>query len=508
MSDKPKLLIVDDVSENIHILSNILKDDFKIIAATSGKKALELAQKTPKPDLIVLDIIMPEMDGYEVCKQLKQNKSTKNIPVVFITSLNDAQDIEKGFECGASEFITKPILNTLVKRRLLNQITIENYNMQKTIVKNKEVIMKDNEKETILVVDDSPENIKVILEILKDSYRLIVANNGERALEILNEKSPDLILLDILMPDMDGFEVCKIIQNDDRINKIPIMFLTVLEDKKDVVKGLMLGAVDYVSKPVEPTVLKERIKTHLKLKHFQDKLLKDIQEKDDILLKQSKFAVLGEMFENITHQWKQPLSIVNMSSANIRMQKEFGELDDKILYSTLTDIESSINHLNQTINDFRDFLQDDVKKQYFCIKDVIEKTLKLLDSKFTNRNITIENNVENIEVSSVKNDLIQVLMNIFSNAENILENKVGKRIIKIESILEEDIVIIKINDNGGGIKDEVIDTMFKKYITTKSEKKGTGIGLYMTKKLIEERLNGNIKSYNENDGACFEIVSL
>ena len=320
-----------------------------------------------------------------------------------------------------------------------------------------------------------------------------------------NGLMPDIILLDILMPDINGFELCKELKSIAKYTNIPVMFLTVLEDKKDVIKGLELGAVDYVSKPVEPAILKARIQTHLKLKHFQDKLINDIKQKDDILIKQSKLATLGEMFENITHQWKQPLSIVNMASGNIRVQKDFGTLDDNNLYDSLESIETSIKHLDQTIDDFRDFLQEDSQKQYFNIKDTVTKTLILLNSKFKNIDINIQNDVQNIEIFALKNDLIQVLMNILSNAEDALKSKDGDKRIRISSNTQNDVLILKINDNGGGIKNEILDTMFDKYITTKGKKKGTGIGLYMSKKLIEERLNGEIKSYNENNGACFNI---
>lgn len=499
MNGKPKLLIVDDVAENIHMLSNLLRDDFKIIAATNGEKAIELAQKTPRPDIIVLDIIMPGMDGYEVCKKLKDNIYTKNIPVVFITSLNDPDAIEKGFACGAAEFITKPIQNTLVKKRLLNQLNLD----KKDNIE--EEILSPETKDTILVVDDSAENIQVILEILKDYYQLIVANSGEKALQILETKKPDLILLDILMPHMDGFKVCEYIKSDKKTAFIPVIFLTVLEDEKDIVKGFELGAVDYISKPVEPSVLKARIKTHLKLKHYQDRLKQDIKQKEAMLIKQSKMAVLGEMFENITHQWKQPLSVVSLTSGNIRLKKELGTLHEEELTNSLENIENSIRYLNQTIDDFRSFLNNDVEKQYFKIKDLIDSSIKLIQSRYKNLNIDIQNNVENIEVLTHKNDLVQVLMNILSNAEDALRQKKGERHILISSSLDDNIITIKISDNGGGIDDSVKERIFDKYISTKDKSDNSGIGLYMSRIIIQERLKGTIKSYNENDGACFEI---
>ncbi len=118
MNDKPKILIVDDIPENIHVLMNILKDDYAILAATSGYKAIELVASEQKPDLILLDIMMPDMDGYEVCKRIKENKESKNIPIIFVTALSQLGNEAKGFELGAVDYIIKPIVPFLVKSRV------------------------------------------------------------------------------------------------------------------------------------------------------------------------------------------------------------------------------------------------------------------------------------------------------------------------------------------------------------------------------------------------------
>jgi response regulator RpfG family c-di-GMP phosphodiesterase len=499
---KPKVLIIDDASENIHILSNMLKDDYKIIAATSGEKGIQLAKKDPKPDIIILDIIMPDMDGYEVCKILKDDPLTEDIPVVFLTSLNNTEDIEKGFACGGAEFISKPVVKSIVKTRLLNQLKIKN--------KKDDFLLeiKAQSKDTILIVDDAPENVELIMEILKEDYNVIFANSGEKALEILSVQKPDLILLDILMPDMDGYEMCEKIKDDINLKDIPIIFLTILENSKDIVRGLNLGAVDYVCKPVEPVVLKAKINTHIKLKHYQDKLKDELSMKDNILLRQSKFAILGEMFENITHQWKQPLSIISLSNETIKLEKDFGQLNDESLFGSLGDIENSTKYLVQTIDDFRGFLKDNTVKEYFNVKEVIDKTLDLLSAKLKNKGINVQNNISDCEVYGKRNDLVQVLMNILSNAIDALDanDKEYKEIFISANEINGNLTI-EVIDNAGGIDEEIKDKIFDKYITTKSSTQGgTGIGLYMSKKLVEDSLKGKITCSNIENGASFKIV--
>jgi response regulator RpfG family c-di-GMP phosphodiesterase len=503
MDKKPKVLIVDDVAENLHLLTRMLKKDYTIIATTKPNKVLELAQKNPKPDIILLDVIMPEIDGYELCQALKKNPETANIPVLFITSLNSVEDQEKGLEVGGVDFIAKPFSRKIVIQKIETQLQVKT--LQPILENRSEIDDNDNNKDTILVVDDAPENISLIVEILKQDYKVSVATSGEKSLELLNNGLvPNIILLDVVMPNFDGFEICKKIKSMPKHKDIPIIFLTILEDKKDVIKGLELGAVDYVSKPVEPSVLKARVQTHLKLKHYQDKLKSDIKLKNEILIKQSKLATLGEMFENITHQWKQPLSVISMSSGHIRIKQDLGNLDSQVLAHSLDNIENSTKYLNQTVEVFRDFLKDDVQKQYFNINELISNTLKIVHSKFSNIDIEVSNHVEDFEIYTLKNNLVQVLMNILSNAEDVLKNKDGNRNINISSTTNENQFILKIDDNGGGVDESLIDTIFDKHVTSKDD--GTGIGLYMSKKLIQERLGGEIRCYNNKDGACFEIT--
>jgi CheY-like chemotaxis protein len=213
MINKKRILIVDDVSSNIHLLMSILKQKYSIVAATNGEKALQLAKTSPMPDLILMDIVMPEMDGYEVCNRLKNDETTSHIPIIFITSLNSITEQEKSLKCGAADFITKPFSKDIVLHKVETHLNMQN--LRNTFISDfmkidKERSMND-EKQSILVVDDSPENIQVIIEVLKHDYTVSVATSAKKSLEMLeNGLMPDLILLDVIMPEMDGYEFCKI----------------------------------------------------------------------------------------------------------------------------------------------------------------------------------------------------------------------------------------------------------------------------------------------------------
>jgi len=122
--NRAKILVVDDVPENIHTLKNLLKDDYTIAAATNGQKAIEIAQKEPLPDLIILDILMPQMDGYEVCQKLKSIEATQDIPIIFVTSLSDADEQDRGIALGAVDYISKPITPLLTKQRIATHLKL------------------------------------------------------------------------------------------------------------------------------------------------------------------------------------------------------------------------------------------------------------------------------------------------------------------------------------------------------------------------------------------------
>ncbi len=270
---KPCILIVDDVNENLHALLSILRTDYAILAATNGEKALELAARAPGPDLVLLDIKMPGMDGYEVLRRLKADPGTADIPVIFVTALSESADEAVGLKHGAADYITKPINPDLLKQRILTQLELRQYRLKPLVSLNEQMLIRA-ERPALLLVDDVPENIHELAEALKEEYRIRVASNGAKALEIvLSTNPPDLVLLDILMPDMDGYEVCRRIKATAIGTRIPVLFVSVIDSALDKVRGFSIGAADYITKPFDIDEVRARIRTHLELsrlyQHFE-----------------------------------------------------------------------------------------------------------------------------------------------------------------------------------------------------------------------------------------------
>lgn len=244
-------------------------------------------------------------------------------------------------------------------------------------------------------------------------------------------------------------------------------------------------------------------------------LEKEKQKQEELLYQQSKMAAMGEMIGNIAHQWRQPLSSISISASGAKFQKEMGILTDEIFYSLMDTINDKTQYLSQTIDDFRNFYKPDKTKNLFTTKSVYKKTIKLVSTQFLSKQIQINDNIEDVEIFSIENELIQVLINILNNARDAFEKtKDIKKFVSINIHTEDKKVYIEILDNAGGVPIHIIDRIFEPYFTTKHQSQGTGIGLYMSEEIIKKHLNGNIyvknKEFTYEDiqykGASFTIV--
>ncbi|MGB0990247.1 MAG: ATP-binding protein, partial [Halarcobacter sp.] len=223
-----------------------------------------------------------------------------------------------------------------------------------------------------------------------------------------------------------------------------------------------------------------------------------VRSKEKLLMQQSKMAAMGEVLENIAHQWRQPLSTISSASTGIKLQHELGVLKDEMFFESLDIINNSSQFLSKTIDDFRSFFKPDQEKQYFNFDDVFEKVKMIIINKFKNEEIELIKTSDETEVLNYSNALIQVLINIFNNSKDaFIENNIDKRVIFIDAYKEKDNLIIKIKDNAGGISKDIIDKIFEPYFTTKHKTHGTGIGLYMCEEIVTKHMQGKIEVQNE-----------
>lgn len=353
-------------------------------------------------------------------------------------------------------------------------------------------------KRKVLIVDDTPENIHILMETLKDEYVIVAATNGVKALQIANtEPVPDIILLDIMMPGMDGYEVCARLKANDKTRDIPVIFITAKTEEKDEIKGFNLGAVDYITKPISPPKVKARVKSHLALKNAREML--EIQNEALIEAARLKEDVDGIM----RHDLKSPLiSIISLPQIIL----EDKSLDPEHAKS-LKMIEETgfrmLNMINLSLDLFK--MERGVYPFHPVSVDILKIIKKIVsEAEGVARTKDISFNIINRGTNATDEDSFQILgeeLLCYSILSNLIKNA-------MEACPEGETVSITLDDkengsisvhNQGIVPEEIRDKFFEKYVTL-GKSGGTGLGTYSAK-LIAETQEGHIKlDTSEKDG--------
>ncbi|MFC2073970.1 sensor histidine kinase [Campylobacterota bacterium] len=244
------------------------------------------------------------------------------------------------------------------------------------------------------------------------------------------------------------------------------------------------------------------------LQHDIQRQLSEIREKDGLLLEQARLASMGEMIGNIAHQWRQPLNALGLILQKIPMLHQRNKLDEETLNTTVDKGMSLVNQMSSTIDDFRFFFQENKDSETFKLIETVDNCYALLSPILEQDTIEFKSIIdENILIHGHSNQLSQVLLNIMNNAKDALnENSVDNPIITVLGYCHDNKIAIDILDNAGGIPEDIIKKIFDPYFTTKEEGKGTGIGLFMSKRIIEENMKGSLQIFNTEAGAKFTII--
>ena len=256
-----------------------------------------------------------------------------------------------------------------------------------------------------------------------------------------------------------------------------------------------------------------------KLKSFNYQLeqqvaekVKELSEQERVMIHQSRQAAMGEMLESIAHQWRQPLNIIGISCANLETEYTLGILQEENFHKRMDVISENISYMSNTIDDFRNFLNPDREQSSFSPKETIADVVKILSAQLDNNNISLKI-VEEQEITfvGIENEFKQVLFVLINNAKDAIKSRISdkyieKGTIEIRLYRENEKNFISFCDNGGGIKEEILNSIFDPYFSTKFAASGTGIGLYIAKNIIESRMNGEIYVKNRDEGCCFYIT--
>lgn len=372
----------------------------------------------------------------------------------------------------------------------------------------------------VLYVEDHEEAREALYELLETIFpTVLVATNGEEGLDIYQNNTIDLIITDINMPKMDGISMIERIRDNNK--EVKIVVFSAHEKIEYLTRCIELGVDGFLTKPLNQkkyfqTLYKvvEQIHTKKELNKYKEDLEKKVQEqldelleKNKILEKSAKFVTMGEMIDAIAHQWKTPLSIVKMYVDLIMTNIETDRLDKDELMIYMEKTIFQIEHLFETIEEFRKFFRPNTHLELVSLKNLLQSIFLLLKDELIKHTIEIECLCEDDHMIRVnQNEFKHVIINLIQNSKDaFIQNNIQKRDISIKILKEEDTVLIKLIDNAGGIPQDIISEIFKPHFTTKKEEGGTGIGLYLTRQILD-KVDATIDVENYHQGVCFTIA--
>ncbi len=284
-----RILVVDDVPANVKLLAaKLSREYFDVLTADSGPGALEIAQREA-PDIVLLDVMMPGMDGFEVCRRLKADTRTLHIPVVMVTALSDGSDRVAGLEAGADDFLTKPVndialfsrVRSLVRlKQMMDEWRIrERTSDELGVVRSEDTEFDESaENADILVVEDSElQRTKVTQTLEIDRARVTSTLTIDDAEGLANAQDFELIIASLTLRNEDGLRLVSRLRCLDRTRQVPILLLAQEEEMQRVAKGMEIGANDYIVKPIDRNELKARVRTQIRRKRYQDRLRTNYQ---------------------------------------------------------------------------------------------------------------------------------------------------------------------------------------------------------------------------------------
>ncbi|MCP4750801.1 MAG: hybrid sensor histidine kinase/response regulator [Proteobacteria bacterium] len=372
---------------------------------------------------------------------------------------------------------------------------------------------EENRSFHILIVDDVLENIQVLGTTLrKEEYQISAAQSGLKALEMIGEVTPDLILLDVMMPELDGFEICRRLKANPETKDIPVIFITARTETEDIVGGFELGAVDYVTKPFNSSELLSRVNTHLQLKKTRSQLVES-----------EKMAALGGLVAGVAHEINTPVGIAVTAASHLdEKSREIADtfhsgamkrsdLEKYLRISTDSSrmILSNLKRAADIIQSFKQVAvdQSSEERRIFKLKEYIEDVLLSLRPRLkkTKHEVTITC-PDDLELDSFPGAFSQIVTNLVMNSLiHGFDNKEDGE-IALEVSDEGNTVQFRYDDDGKGMDKEQIEKVFDPFFTTKRSSGGSGLGMHVVYNLVTQTLKGQIECRSELDqGTTFFI---
>src|SRR3954466_9596663 len=283
-----RVLVVDDVPANVKLLEARLSAEyFDVVTATGGEEALAICERG-ECDLVLLDALMPNMDGFEVCHRLKTNQQTHHIPVVMVTALDEPSDRVRGLEVGADDFLTKPVSDValIARVRSLARLKLMTDELRMRAVTSRDIGLENPERDAvtevgrngaILVVDDRPASAERLAEMLAGEHRVDIEADPNEALFHAAEGNYDLMIVSLSLTNFDGLRLCSQIRSLERTRNVAILAVADAENNTRLVRGLEIGVNDYLTSPVDKNEMLARVRTQIRKKRYTERIRDNVQ---------------------------------------------------------------------------------------------------------------------------------------------------------------------------------------------------------------------------------------
>jgi CheY-like chemotaxis protein len=499
-----RVLVIEDDANNLDVAQRIIRAaGHEALSATDGAAGLATA-RAEHPDVILVDLLLPRVDGWTVTKTLREEEWARKIPIIAVSALAMQQDRARAIEAGCDDFVSKPYAPSEL-RAVLARFLDEGTPAAPTGTRVARLAKPPVEKlGRVLVVDDEPANVELLVRRLDalgcDTYR---ASNGEDALLIADRELPDLILLDIMMPGIDGFDTCRRLKMNDRTAPIPVIFVTARADAEDLQKGFEVGGVDYITKPIGPVETSARVRSAIFTKRLQDELrganeaLRNVERS-----RQELIGMLGHDIRNLANSLVAFLQLVRLGQLDAS-RPEFAELLG-LSESNVTELLRMVNALLDVYKMEEGRLQAD--QQVVRIEDLAKKSMSQLAAEARARGIEMSSVAGEVRAFVDETLLVRVLTNLLANSVKHTPSG-GSAVVEADAP-KDGWVTVRVRDTGPGIPEIDAANVFDRFYQTASGRSrgGTGLGLAFCKLAVELH-GGTIRVSNPGQpGAIIELT--
>jgi two-component system sensor histidine kinase/response regulator len=481
-----RILIIEDEANNLDVARRIVRGaGHEALTATDGLAGLELARRE-RPEAVLVDLLLPKLDGWSVTRAIREEPWAKEIPIIAVSALAMQADRERARDAGCDDFVTKPYAPAEL-RTVLNRYFAD-VSGPKAATRSAETpasgIEPSERLGRVLVVDDEPANVELIVRRLSgNGYETLSASNGHDAIAVATKEQPDLILMDIMMPGLDGWQATKLLKGDPKTANIPVVFVTARDRPEDVAAGFEAGGMMYVNKPVEPVELFARVRQAIFMKRLQD----DLRRKNEDLrrLESSRQELIGMLGHDIRN-------LANSVVAFLQLAR-MGELTpDRPEFAQLLGLsEANIAEVLRMVNALLDvYKMEEGRLEAVAgvnkLNDVVKRSFAQLIPEAMAKGISLVERISDETTVFVDAGLIvRVLTNLISNA---IKHTPGGGSITIEAQPSSaDSIVVRVTDTGPGIPEADAAHVFDRFYQTDTGRSrgGTGLGLAFCKLAIE-----------------------